>query len=110
MGITTTMVELIAEPYHISLSEVGSTIARGDAFGTVGGYKLIVDVLSPVSGEVITNNYALVFLGTQGLPLDPLIYDPYNGGWMVVVKLSNLNELQSLLSAQSYFALVTTKK
>jgi glycine cleavage system H protein len=104
------MVELIAEPYHISLSEVGSTIAQGDAFGTIGGYKLVVDVLSPVSGEVITNNYALVFLGTQGLPLDPLIYDPYNGGWMVVVQLSKLDELQGLLTAQSYLALVTKKK
>ena len=110
MGITTTMVEILYEPYNLSLSQVGTTLASGDAFGIIAGYKMTADLISPVSGTLVEINNFLIGLGKQGSALiSPINDDPYDAGWMVVVQLSKPDELKSLMSAQSYRDLVAKK-
>jgi len=106
MGITTTMVEILYEPYNIELPVVGDIFAIGDAFGIISGYKLIADLINPVSCKVLEVNDFLNSLVKQGTVLEPIINDPYNGGWLVVVRLSKPGELNNLMNAEAYRNLV----
>lgn len=109
MGITTTLDEILFEPFKILLPKVGDKLIPGEAFGTIEGYKMISDLLSPVSGTVLQINDFLISLMIQGTVLEPVINDPYNGGWMIVVQLAKPAELVSLLTAQAYRDLVGKK-
>jgi glycine cleavage system H protein len=107
IGITKILEEIIYEPFKISMPKTGNTLACDLAFGSIEGYKMVSDLISPVSGQVIQINDFLNLLMNQGKVLEPIINDTYNTGWMLVVKLSNLEELKTLLSAQNYRDLVT---
>lgn len=105
MGITLTMVHILSNPNSCSLSPVGTILADGDYFGVVAGLKLTSDLTTPVSGTIIEINSLAVGSVGQDYELTPLL-DPYNAGWLVVLQLSNPSELQSLMTAQQYAALV----
>ena len=109
MGITTTMVEILYNPYKLWLSQVGTTLTEDDAFGGIEGFKMSADLITPVSGKVIQINDALISLAKQGMPIDAIINDPYNSGWMTVVQLSNSSELSNLVTPQKYIELVIKK-
>ena len=105
MGITHTMVKILDNPYRLSLSQVGTMLANGDAFGTIEGWKMTADLLTPVSGTLIGRNIlAIGFVGEDGVI--SALQDHYRGAWMIVVQLSKPAELNSLLTAQQYAALV----
>jgi glycine cleavage system H protein len=107
IGITTTMVDILYEPYNLSLSPVGTVLASDDDFGAVEGYKLSADLTSPVSGTLVQINNFLIDLAKQGSSgISPLDNDPYNSGWLVVVQLSKPSELNLLLTPQAYRDLV----
>lgn len=112
MGITTCMVEILSDPYglSLSLSPVGTNLAKGDAFGTIEGDNLTTDLISPVSGKCIQINDFLVLQSILGAILDPIIFDPYNSGWLVVVQLNNPTELNSLLTPQAYVNLLVASE
>jgi glycine cleavage system H protein len=105
VGITTTMVEIIYQPYNISLSPVGTSLAKEDDFGAIEGYKLSSDLISPISGTVIQINNSLIGISKSNVIITPINDDPYNAGWLIIVRLSNPAELNFLLSAQSYMDL-----
>jgi glycine cleavage system H protein len=109
MGITTTMVEILYNPYNLSLLPVGSSVTADDAFGNIEGFKMSADLITPVSGTVIQINDNLISMAKLGTPIDPIINDPYNSGWMLVVQLSNLAELGDLVTPQKYIELVEKK-
>jgi glycine cleavage system H protein len=104
MGISATMVEIIYQPYSLSLSPVGTVFANGDDFGSLEGYKLSSDLISPVSGTILEINSPLI--NTKGVIISAINDDPYNAGWLVVVQLSDVSELNALMSPQSYSYLV----
>jgi len=80
-------------------------LAYGDAFGTIEGWKMTADLLTPVSGTLIGRNIlAIGFVGEDGVI--SALQDHYRGAWMIVVQLSKPAELNSLLTAQQYAALV----
>jgi glycine cleavage system H protein len=106
MGITPTMVEILSEPYNISLLRVGETLYQGSSFGTIEGYKMTSDLISPVSGTIIQFNDFMASLVQTGL-IRPINDDPFNSGWMIVVQISKPDELKSLLSPQKYKELVS---
>ena len=106
LGITTILGEILYEPYKISLPKVGATITQDTALGTIEGYKMSADLISPISGQVIQVNDLLNSLSNAGTFLDPVIADPYNSGWMLVVQLIKPDELKDLMSAQGYKDLV----
>jgi glycine cleavage system H protein len=108
MGITTTFVELIAYPYKIGLPKINGTLTRDDPFAQIEGYKLSVDVISPVSGTVIQVNDFLLSFNTS-TEIEPLMISAYNGGWMIVVQLSKPDELKGLMTAQMYRDLIAKK-
>ena len=104
MGITTTFVALLYEPYQLSLPEIGTTLAKYDLFGQIEGYKTAADLLIPVTGKVIQRNDNLVLQGNQGQGgyIASINGDPYGGGWMIVVQLNKPEELDELLTPLKY--------
>ncbi len=109
LGISRTLVTIVYEPYNIILPEVGQTLAKGDTMSEVGGYKLSADVFTPVSGQVVDANSYLVAC-SGGALIEPLQQDPYTAGWLLVVKLSQPEELGKLLTAQQYYDLILKSK
>ena len=60
LGATTTLVEILFEPYKIIFDKATSAINRSEAFGTIEGYKMAADLLSPVSGKILQINDSLI--------------------------------------------------
>ena len=107
MGITPTFVEMLGEPYQISLPDVGTVLSADDSFGTVEGYKITADLITPVSGGVIEVDEWVLANSSEGALIPQLNGDPYNSGWLIVVQLSKPGELSSLLNAQAYLKLLS---
>ena len=70
------------------------------AFGTIEAVKAISDLFSPLSGEVIAVN---ADVANEAAVINK---DPYGDGWIIKIKYTNAGELQSLLSAADYEALL----
>lgn len=84
----------------VELPRVGQSIDVDNAFGTVESYKVVSDLIAPLSGEVLEFNGALKdAAGT-------LNADCYGAGWLVKIKLHDAGQLSSLLTAGDYRALV----
>jgi glycine cleavage system H protein len=77
---------------------VGETIEKGESFGSIEAVKTVEDVFLPASGEIIEFNEELE--GNE----EVINSDPYEGGWIVKIKLSNPDELNDLLDAEAYKA------
>jgi glycine cleavage system H protein len=82
---------------------VGEEVKAGDACATVESVKAAADVYMPVSGKVVVINEAL-----PDAP-ETVNSDPYGAAWMVKVEVSNPSELNGLLDAAAYQALVESK-
>jgi len=101
VGITYYAQEQLKEVVFVELPEVGSNVVHMEPFGVIESAKATNDLYSPVSGVVVEVNHSLAD--------EPSLVnkDPYGKGWMIVVELSNPAELDHLLSAEEYQALVS---
>jgi glycine cleavage system H protein len=77
-----------------------TTVSSGDTFGTVEAVKTVADLYAPVSGTIIECNTAL----NDGP--EQVNQDPYGAGWLMKIELSNPTELDGLMDADAYRALV----
>ena len=81
------------------LEPVGTVVNQGDFIANIEGYKMNVDLLSPVSGTILDRNDELY--ADPGL----LGYEPYLRGWLFVIKLSRPDEMNDMITPQEYGAL-----
>ncbi|WP_343634633.1 glycine cleavage system protein GcvH [Fluviicola sp.] len=100
IGITDFAQGELGDIVYVEIETVGETMDQEEVFGSVEAVKTVSDLFMPVSGEIIEFN--------EGLESNPeaVNKDPYGDGWMIKVKLSNPSELDSLLDAAGYQALV----
>ena len=98
VGITQFAQEQLKEVVFVELPEVGAEVVHMEPFGVIESVKATNDLYSPVSGEVVEINEAL-----QDDP-GAVNEDPYEGGWMVVIRMSDPAELDALVSAADYMA------
>ena len=100
VGVTDYAQRRLHEVVFVDLPRSGAMVGKGGLLGTVESVKAVAEVFSPVSGQVIEVNEALMKspeLTNQ---------DPYGKGWVAKVKPNNLQEdLVRLLTAQQYLAL-----
>ncbi|MGH2478325.1 MAG: glycine cleavage system protein GcvH [Ktedonobacteraceae bacterium] len=98
IGITDYAQDQLGDIVYIELPWDGLTLAHENKFGDIESVKATSELISPLSGEVVKAN--------EALKENPeLINDnPYEDGWMLVVKISNPAELDGLLSAADYQA------
>ena len=100
IGITHYAQEQLKEVVFVELPEVGTEVSHMEPFGVIESVKATNDLYSPVSGQVLEVNSALE--DEPGL----VNRDPYGEGWMVVVRLTEPAEVDRLISADEYRALV----
>ena len=100
VGITAFAQGELGDIISVDIDTVGEAIAKDAIFGTVEAVKTVSDLFLPVSGEVIEFNEAL-----KDKP-ELVNNDPYGEGWMVKIKISNPDEIASLLDAGGYQALI----
>jgi glycine cleavage system H protein len=100
VGITEYAAGQLGDIVFVELPDTGRTLAQFGAFGVVESVKAVSDLFAPVSGEVTATNAALA-----GSP-EVVNGDPYGDGWMVKIRLSAPAEVDELLDAAAYDALI----
>ena len=100
VGITDFAQKQLGDVVYLDLPQVGRALQPGESFGTVESVKAVSELYSPVSGEVVAVNAALVEKPEQ-VNTDP------HGSWMIEVRLSNAADIDRLLSMAEYTQLVT---
>jgi len=100
IGITDFAQSELGDIVFVEIETVGETLSKDEVFGSVEAVKTVSDLFMPVSGEILEFNEAL-----EGNPED-VNNDPYGQGWMIKVKVSDLAELNELLDASAYEALI----
>ena len=100
IGITDFAQSVLGDIVYVEVDTLDETLEAEAVFGTVEAVKTVSDLFLPVSGEIIEFNEAL-----EDAP-EQVNQDPYGAGWMVKVKCSDLSEIESLLDATAYKALI----
>ena len=100
IGITDYAQEQLGDVVYLMLPSVGDKIEKDKRLGEVESVKSVSDLFCPVSGEVIEVN------GEVSSQTELVNEDPYDKGWMVRLRLSDPEELDSLMSAQQYEEMV----
>ena len=101
VGITNHAQSQLGDIVFVELPEVGSTVEAGDEAGVVESVKAASDLFTPVSGKIVEVNEALD--AEPGLANS----DPTGNGWFFKIKLSDADELNSLMDEASYNELIT---
>jgi len=96
LGITAYAVDSLGELVHFEPPAIGATIAKGGSYGEVESVKAVSDLIAPLSGEVLEVNQAVV-----DAP-ETVNEAPYDGGWLIRIRLADTGETDSLLDAASY--------
>jgi glycine cleavage system H protein len=81
VGVSDFAIHALTDLVHIELPEPGRSVQAGQPFGEVESVKAVSDLNSPVDGEVIEVNQAVV------QNLDSLTHDPYGAGWLVKIRV-----------------------
>jgi glycine cleavage system H protein len=96
VGISDHAQSSLGDLVYVELPEVGMSVQAGHGTAVVESVKAASDIYAPVSGEIIAVNEAL-----SDKP-ETINEDPYEGGWIFKVKLSDKSELDGLLTADEY--------
>jgi glycine cleavage system H protein len=100
IGVTDFAQGELGDVVFVEIETVGETLKKEEVFGTIEAVKTVSDMFMPVSGEIIESNPVI-----EDTP-DVVNKDPYGKGWMVKIKIIDAAELSSLLSAESYKAIL----
>lgn len=102
IGITDFAQSALGDIVFVELPEVGKVLNAQQTFGVVESIKSVSDLYSPISGTVVEVNSEL-----QNTP-ELCNAEPYGSAWMIKVKLSKAEEINSLLSATDYQSFLTS--
>ena len=100
IGITDFAQGELGDIVYLEIETVGETLDKEAVFGTIEAVKTVSDLFMPVTGEILEMNDVLA----ESAEL--VNSDPYGKGWLVKIKVSNPSELNELLSADQYRAMV----
>ena len=95
-GVTWYAQDQLGEVVFFDPPEVGKTIDKDAPYAEVESVKAVSDVIAPLSGEILEVNSAL------GDAPEAINDDPYEGGWMVKVRLTDVSEVESLMDSATY--------
>jgi glycine cleavage system H protein len=96
VGVTAFAIDQLGDIVFLELPDIGDTVEKGERFGTVESVKAVEDLKSPVNGEVLERNEALIEAPEQ------IGDDPYGDGWLIKVKADDLDDLDDAMSAAEY--------
>lgn len=96
VGITDYAQGALGDVVYVNLPDEGTEVRAGEALGEVESTKSVSDIFSPVSGRIVERNEALA-----DSP-ELVNQEPYGEGWMVVIEMTDPEELDDLLDADGY--------
>ncbi|MDA7808803.1 glycine cleavage system protein GcvH [Candidatus Pelagibacter sp.] len=96
IGITQHATEMLGDIVFVELPEIGSSVVKDGNAGVVESTKAASDIYTPVSGEIIENNQAIVD--------DPakVNNDPENDAWFFKLKITDKSEMDTLMNKEEY--------
>jgi glycine cleavage system H protein len=96
LGITEFAQKELGEVVFVELPEVGQVFDSGDEIGTIESVKAVAEIYTPVAGEIVETNDAVVD--------DPEVLneDPHHEGWLLKIRFSSADDLKALMSAEDY--------
>ncbi|MCC8188537.1 MAG: glycine cleavage system protein GcvH [Bacteroides sp.] len=100
VGITDYAQQQLGDIVFVDIQTEGETLAAGDIFGTIEVVKTISDLFLPVAGEVLEINPTL-----EDTP-ELVNQDPYGKGWLIRLRPEQTSDLDNLLDAEAYKALI----
>ena len=100
VGITDYAQEQLGDIVFVDIPTVGETLEANETFGTIEVVKTISDLFLPVAGEVLEQN--------ESLEENPEVVnkDPYGEGWLIKMKPADIKDIDDLLDAEAYKAVV----
>jgi glycine cleavage system H protein len=100
VGVTDFAQGELGDIVFVEVETVGETLNKEEVFGTIEAVKTVSDMFMPVSGEILEVNPAI--------EESPVVInkDPYGEGWMVKIRITNQSEVNDLLTAEKYTALL----
>jgi len=98
IGITDFAQGELGDIVYVEVETVGDTLDAEEVFGSVEAVKTVSDLFMPVGGEVLEANEAL-----ESSP-ESLNADPYGDGWILKIRVTDISDLDGLLSAEDYKA------
>ena len=96
IGVTAYAAEQLGDIVFIDIISIDETLDKDEVFGSIEAVKTVSDLLLPIGGEVIEFNEKLE--ETPGL----VNTDPYNEGWIIKIKPTDISEADALLSMEQY--------
>ncbi len=100
VGITSFAQGELGDIVFVEIETQGETLDKGETFGTIEAVKTVSDLFMPVGGEVLEVNPEL-----ESSP-ELVNKDPYGAGWLIKISLTNQAELDDLMSAAQYQAML----
>ena len=100
VGISDYAQSELGEIVFVDINTEGETLAQNEVFGSVEAVKTVSDLNMPVAGEVLEINEVI-----NDQP-ELVNNDPYGEGWMIKISVANPDELNNLLDAEGYKALI----
>jgi len=100
IGITDYAQDALGDVVFVQIPEIGTTVGLGDSFSEVESTKSVSDIYAPVAGTVVEVNAEL------GDAPQRVNDDPYGEGWLCVLSLSDASQVDGLLDADAYRALI----
>jgi glycine cleavage system H protein len=101
IGITDFAQGELGDIVFVEVDSIDEELDREEIFGSIEAVKTVSDLFMPISGEVIEFNESLEENPEQ------INEDPYNKAWIIKVKISDISELDDLLSAEAYSDLIS---
>jgi len=100
IGVTDFAQGELGDIVYLEIETVGETLSKEEVFGTIEAVKTVSDLFMPVSGEILEMNEAL------NDAAELVNKDPYEKGWLIKIKMATPAELDTLLSADQYKAMI----
>ena len=100
VGITEFAQKELGDIVYVEVETLDQTLDQDEVFGTVEAVKTVSDLFLPLAGEIIEFNESLETTPEQ------VNSDPYGAGWMIKVKVSNVDDFNQLLTSDAYKELI----
>jgi glycine cleavage system H protein len=104
IGITDYVQERLGDILSVEFLEADTYVERDETFGSIESVKEVVDLIAPVSGTIVVINEDITD------DSDIINRDPYDTGWLIIIEMDNLEQIDDLMVAASYHDFVTQKE
>ncbi|MGD9679048.1 MAG: glycine cleavage system protein GcvH [Vulcanibacillus sp.] len=98
VGVTDYAQHSLGDIVFVELPELGAQIIKGESIGSIESVKAVSEIYTPINGTIFEVNQSL-----EDTP-ELLNEDPYEKGWIAIVEVKDISELEDLMSAEEYEA------